>query len=52
MNSELNSKGINDDEFYNLLLMISSYTEDKLFVYNQFIEKYNKLISAINKNYN
>lgn len=52
MNSKLNSKAINDDEFYNLLLMISTYTEDKIFVYNQFIEKHNKLISAINNNYN
>jgi len=52
INSELNSNSIKDDEFYNLIFMTSNYTSDKIYIYNQFIDKHNQLISALNKNYN
>ena len=51
INSKVNSKGIDDDEFFNLLIMIIGFTDDKIKIYNQFIEKHNQLISAIDKNY-
>ena len=50
--SELNSTRIKDDEFYNLVYMTLEKTSYKMNIYNRFIAKHNRLISAINKNYN